>query len=106
MSQEAGQLVNGKYRLVRMLGDGGMGTVRKARHEKLSIPVALKFLHADLNKKQTLVDRFLQEARASAQIRSEHVVRTSDVDTTPDGAAFIVLEYLEGQTLQALYEEY
>ena len=106
MSQEAGQIVNGKYRLERMLGDGGMGTVWKARHEKLSIPVALKFLHADLNRKQTLVDRFLQEARASAQIRSEHVVRTSDVDTTPDGAAFIVLEYLEGQTLQALYEEY
>ncbi len=106
MSQEAGQLVNGKYRLVRMLGDGGMGTVWKAQHEKLSIPVALKFLHAELNRKQTLVDRFLQEARASAQIRSEHVVRTSDVDTTPMGEAFMVLEYLEGKTLQALYEEY
>ena len=106
MSQEAGQLVNGKYRLVRMLGDGGMGTVWKAQHEKLSIPVALKFLHAELNRKQSLVDRFLQEARASAQIRSEHVVRTSDVDTTPAGEAFIVLEYLEGKTLQALYEEY
>jgi serine/threonine protein kinase len=106
MTPEVGQVINGKYRLVSLLGDGGMGTVWKAQHEKLHVSVALKFLHPELNDKQTLVDRFLQEARASAQIKSEYVVRTSDVDTTPDGHAFIVLEYLEGKTLQALYEEY
>jgi eukaryotic-like serine/threonine-protein kinase len=106
MRPQVGQLVNGKYRLVRLLGDGGMGSVFQARHEKLGITVALKFLHVELAKKGGLVDRFLQEARASAQIQSPFVVRVSDVDQTTEGNAFIVLEYLEGQTLQAMYEEF
>ncbi|MFT3764980.1 MAG: serine/threonine-protein kinase [Minicystis sp.] len=104
MRPQVGQVINNKYRLLRLIGDGGMGSVYEARHEVLGTSVALKFLHLELSRRPGLVQRFLQEARVSAQIQSPHVVRVTDVDQTPSGA-FIVMEYLEGKTLQALYEE-
>jgi serine/threonine-protein kinase len=105
MPPQVGQVINNKYRLLRHIGDGGMGSVFEARHEALGTTVALKFLHLEFSRREGLVQRFLQEARASAQIQSPHVVRVSDVDQTSTGDVFIVLEYLEGKTLQALYEE-
>ncbi|WP_437680642.1 protein kinase domain-containing protein [Sorangium sp. So ce131] len=105
MRPQAGQVINNKYRLVRVIGDGGMGSVYEARHEMLGTTVALKFLHPELSRRSGLVQRFLQEARVSAQIQSAHVVRVVDVDQTASGLAFIVMEYLEGKTLQTLYEE-
>jgi eukaryotic-like serine/threonine-protein kinase len=105
MRPQVGQVINNKYRLVRVIGDGGMGSVYEARHEVLGTTVALKFLHPELSRRAGLVQRFLQEARVSAQIQSPHVVRVSDVDQMQTGQAFIVMEYLEGKTLQTLYEE-
>ncbi|MBK9265545.1 MAG: protein kinase [Polyangiaceae bacterium] len=105
MRPQVGQVINNKYRLVRVIGDGGMGSVYEARHEVLGTTVALKFLHPELSRRSGLVQRFLQEARVSAQIQSPHVVRVSDVDQMPNGQPFIVMEYLEGKTLQTLYEE-
>ncbi|MGK4005937.1 protein kinase [Sorangium sp. So ce1036] len=105
MRPQAGQVIHNKYRLVRLIGDGGMGSVYEARHEVLGTTVALKFLHPELSRRPGLVQRFLQEARVSAQIQSAHVVRVVDVDQTASGLAFIVMEYLEGKTLQTLYEE-
>jgi len=105
MRPQVGQVINNKYRLVRVIGDGGMGSVYEARHEVLGTTVALKFLHPELSRRAGLVQRFLQEARVSAQIQSPHVVRVSDVDQMQNGQAFIVMEYLEGKTLQTLYEE-
>ncbi len=105
MPPKVGQVINNKYRLLRHIGDGGMGSVYEARHETLGTTVALKFLHLEFSRREGLVQRFLQEARASARIQSPHVIRVSDVDTTTDNDVFIVLEYLEGKTLQALYEE-
>jgi serine/threonine-protein kinase len=105
MRPQVGQVINNKYRLLRLIGDGGMGSVFEARHEVLGTTVALKFLHPELGRRAGLVQRFLQEAKVSAQIQSPHVVRVSDVDQTSAGLAFIVMEYIEGKTLQALYEE-
>ena len=105
MRPQVGQVINNKYRLNRLIGDGGMGTVYEARHEMLGTLVALKFLHPELTRRTGLVQRFLQEAKVSAQIQSPHVVRVMDVDQTSTGLAFIVLEYLEGRTLQTLYED-
>jgi eukaryotic-like serine/threonine-protein kinase len=105
MRPQVGQVINNKYRLVRTIGDGGMGSVYEARHEVLGTTVALKFLHPELSRRAGLVQRFLQEARVSAAIQSPHVVRVSDVDQMQSGQAFIVMEYLEGKTLQALYED-
>jgi len=105
MRPQVGQIINNKYRLVRIIGDGGMGSVYEARHEVLTTTVALKFLHPELSRRSGLVQRFLQEARVSAHIQSPHVVRVTDVDQTANGLAFIVMEYLEGRTLQTLYED-
>jgi len=104
MHPQVGQVINNKYRLLRLVGDGGMGSVYEARHEVLGTSVALKFLHAELGRRPGLVQRFLQEARVSARIQSPHVVRVTDVDQTANGA-FMVMEFIEGKTLQALYEE-
>src|SRR5262245_12236952 len=99
MSFAEGTIVNGKYRVIRLIGEGGMGSVYEAVHEGLSARVALKLLHPDLAK-TGLGPRFLQEARAAARIKSPHVVSVSDVDQTAGGLPFMVLEFLEGKTLQ------
>jgi len=102
---EVGQLIHNKYRLVRLIGDGGMGSVYEAHHEVLGTSVALKFLHPELARRSGLVQRFLQEARVSARIQSPHVVRVTDVDQTTEGSAFIVMEYIQGKSLQTMYED-
>lgn len=105
MRPQVGQVINNKYRLVRVIGDGGMGSVYEARHEVLGTTVALKFLHPELSRRAGLVQRFLQEARVSAQIQSPHVVRVSDVDQMQTGQPFLVMEYIEGRSLQTVYED-
>jgi len=97
-----GEIVNGKYRLMRLIGEGGMGSVFEAVHEYLGSAVALKFLNPELARRAGLVARFLQEARVSASIRSPHVVLVSDVDQTPDGLPYLVMELLEGESLHGV----
>lgn len=99
---ESGALIGDRYRLIRLIGDGGMGAVYEARHEMLDSPVALKLLHPELARRAGLVERFLREAQVSARIRSPHVTTVTDVARTPDGGAFLVMELLEGETLQAI----
>jgi eukaryotic-like serine/threonine-protein kinase len=95
-----GDVIGGKYRIVRLIGDGGMGTVYEAHHELLDTTVALKFLHSELAKRAGLGSRFLQEARVSARIRSPHVTHVTDVDQTADGSPYLVMELLHGEPLQ------
>ncbi len=96
---EVGQVISGKYKLLRLLGDGGMGSVYEALHEMLGTHVAIKVLHVELSRRAGLIDRFLQEARVSAQIKSPHVVQVTDVDRTPEGVAYLVMELLQGEPL-------
>jgi serine/threonine-protein kinase len=100
MRPAPGDVVGGKYRIVRLIGDGGMGTVYEAHHEFLETTVALKFLHSELAKRAGLGSRFLQEARVSARIRSPHVTHVTDVDQTADGSPYLVMELLHGEPLQ------
>src|SRR6185436_1733305 len=104
MRPKPGELINGKYRLVRLIGDGGMGSVYEARHEYLGTTVALKFLHPELARRPGLVQRFLREARLSATIQSPHVAHVTDVDQASDGGAYLVMELLEGKSLMSLLE--
>ena len=101
---DIGSVINGKYRLVRLVGDGGMGSVYEGLHLVLATRVAIKVLHPDLARRTGLVERFLQEARVAAQIRSPHVVQVTDVDRTSDGHAYIVMELLEGEPLSAVLD--
>ncbi len=99
---EAGETIGGKYRIEERLAKGGMGVVVAATHIKLGIKVALKFLRDDYVKEQRIVDRFVKEAQAAAQIVNEHVCRVSDVEVTDTGVPYIVMELLRGRDLQTV----
>ncbi|MBX3212332.1 MAG: serine/threonine protein kinase [Labilithrix sp.] len=99
---EVGQVISGKYKLLRLLGDGGMGAVYEAEHLTLGTHVAIKVLHSDLARRAGIAERFLQEARVSAQIRSPHVVQVIDVDRTADDVAYLVMELLQGEPLSGV----
>ena len=101
---EIGSVVRGKYRVERLLGEGGMGMVLGAWHELLGQRVALKVLRPDLVANPGLLERFKREAQAASRIRSDHVARVIDVDALADGTPFMVMEYLEGQDLAALLQ--
>jgi serine/threonine-protein kinase len=94
-----GAVLAGKYRVERVLGQGGMGVVVEARHMVLEDRVALKFLLPDFAQHPDASARFLREARAAVKIKSEHVARVSDVGTLETGAPYMVMEYLDGSDL-------
>ena len=98
---QIGQTLNGKYEIVRLLGEGGMAFVYEAKHQRLQQRVAIKLLTPDFAHDAELVSRFEREARAVARLRSRHVTRVMDVDTTADGIPYIVMEFLEGRDLDA-----
>ena len=83
-----GDIIADRYQVERLLGKGAMGVVFAARHVRLSQVVAIKFLLPEATGNAQLVARFLREARAVANLRSEHVVRVSDVDTLPNGTPY------------------
>jgi serine/threonine-protein kinase len=94
-----GTVLAQKYRVERVLGQGGMGVVVEARHIALEERVALKFLLPDYANHPEASGRFLREARAAVKIKSEHVARVSDVGTLETGAPYMVMEYLDGSDL-------
>jgi serine/threonine-protein kinase len=99
---EVGETLAGKYVVERILGQGGMGVVVAARHVSLDERVAIKFLLREALDVPGFADRFANEARACARLKSEHVARVRDVDQLPDGTPFMVMEYLEGKDLAAI----
>jgi serine/threonine-protein kinase len=94
-----GQILAGKFRIERVLGQGGMGVVVAATHIQLDERVALKFLLPEALGNPEAVARFAREARAAVKIKSEHVARVSDVGTLESGSPYMVMEYLDGQDL-------
>ncbi len=99
-----GDLLAGKYRIERVLGQGGMGVVVAAIHEALDERVALKFLLPEALTNQEAVARFTREARAAVKIRSEYVARVTDVGTLESGSPYMVMEYLQGADLSQYLE--
>jgi serine/threonine protein kinase len=94
-----GDVVARKYRIDRVLGEGGMGVVVAATDTQLDRRVAIKFLLPEALTSPDIVARFAREARAAAKIHGEHVVRIIDVGELETGAPYIVMEYLEGGDL-------
>ena len=97
--------VIGNHRLVDVLGTGGMGAVYLAEHIYIGTRAAIKILHEQYAAESDAVARLLQEARAAAGIGHGNIVAVSDFGETPDGLAYIVMEYIEGRPLDALLEE-
>jgi serine/threonine protein kinase len=98
-----GAMLSPSIRLFRPLGEGGMGSVWLAEHLALGTPVAVKFLHRSLVQNEACGARFRREALAAARIRSPHVVQILDQGVS-DGLPYIVMELLEGETLEAAIE--
>ena len=94
-----GTVLAGKYRVERVIGEGGMGVVVEAKHIALDERVAMKFLTAAYATHPEASARFLREARAAVKIKSEHVARVSDVGTLENGAPYMVMELLQGNDL-------
>lgn len=98
---KAGEIIAGKYEVVRTLGEGGMAVVFEALHLRLRQRLAIKVLRPDIPEFSEVLARFEREARATARLRSVHTARIVDVDTLPNGLPYIVMEYLEGLDLDA-----
>jgi serine/threonine-protein kinase len=102
---DVGDVLDGKYRVDRVIGQGGMGVVLGATHLALEKRVAVKLLLPEMLSNAAVVVRFEREARAAAMLRSEHVVRILDVGFAGEEGPYMVMEFLEGQDLEALAEQ-
>jgi serine/threonine protein kinase len=96
-----GDLIGGLYRLERPLGRGAMGSVWLARHERLDAEMAVKLINAEAARSVVVRSRFEREAKLVARVKSIHVTKMIDHGVSEDGTSYIVMEYLEGETLSA-----
>jgi len=99
-----GTLLAERYRIVRLLAEGGMGVVYEAEHLELGRRVAIKTLLSELQGQPRLIQRFVREARATCTISHPNVVSVLDIDQTADGLVFFVMEYLEGSDVSQVLE--
>ncbi|MCU0686311.1 MAG: protein kinase [Polyangiaceae bacterium] len=95
-----GDTLAAKYRLTRQLGRGGMGAVYEATHLRLGQKVAIKVVLPEVARRSELAFRFEHEARVAARLRGRHTVRVLDIDVTPEGLPYLVMELLEGRSLR------
>lgn len=104
MTLEIGRILAGKYRVERLLGQGGMGVVLAVRHLELHEEFAIKLMQGREFANPRAVERFLREARAAVRLRSktEHIVQVHDVGRIESGEPYIVMELLSGQDLSDL----
>ncbi len=99
MHLEIGQLLDNKYRIVRLLGEGGMGAVYEGENIRIRHRVAIKVLHPSVADDSAARERFEREAQAAGHIGSEHIVEVFDLGELPGGARYMVMEFLAGETL-------
>jgi eukaryotic-like serine/threonine-protein kinase len=95
----AGSIIGGKYRVLRLIGSGGMGTVWEGAHVTLGTRVAIKFIKPRFSDQAEARARFEIEARAAAKLNSKHAVHVFDYGVSPEGLPYIVMEFLEGESL-------
>jgi serine/threonine-protein kinase len=96
---ELGTLLGGTYRIVRLIGSGGMGQVFEATHERLAVRYAVKVVRPDVRDHPDALPRFMREAQVTSRLRHPGIVSVVDFNTLPNGSAFLVMEYLEGEPL-------
>jgi serine/threonine protein kinase len=103
---EAGHVIDGKYRLVRLIGTGGMGSVYEGENLLIRRRVAIKILHAASTGNVDAIRRFEREAQAAGEIGNDHILEVLDLGSLPSGDRYMVMEYLDGETLAARIERH
>src|SRR5271166_1619583 len=101
---QAGDVLGGRYEIIQLLGEGGMGAVYKATDRELDRPVALKLIRPELASSSSMLARFKQELLLSRQVTHKNVIRIYDLGDA-DGVKFISMEFVEGRDLRALIQE-
>ncbi|HKO47063.1 MAG TPA: serine/threonine-protein kinase [Polyangiaceae bacterium] len=101
MSLEVGQLLDNKYRIVKMIGEGGMGAVFEGENVRINRRVAIKVLHAAFAGNSDVMQRFEREAQAAGRIGNDHILEVLDLGNLPDGDRFIIMEFLDGEPLSS-----
>lgn len=100
-----GHVVAGRYRIVELLGEGGMGAVYRGEHVTLQKRVAVKFLHPEMSRASDIVSRFQREAQAAAILDHPNVVAAHDFGRDDDGSFFLVMDFVDGATLGTVLEK-
>jgi serine/threonine-protein kinase len=103
-SYKPGFILDGKYRIERVVAEGGMGIVYEAFELAQKTRVAIKVMGAAASADEGAVERFRREARAAMRIRSDHVAKVFNIATASDGCLYIVMEFLDGGTLAERFE--
>jgi len=101
---EPGDVLGGRYEILQLLGEGGMGAVYKAQDQELDRPVALKLIRPELASNPSILARFKQELLLSRQVTHKNVIRIFDLGDA-DGVKFITMEFVEGRDLRALIQK-
>jgi len=99
MSLTTGEIIEGKYRIVRLIGEGGMGAVYEGENTRIHRRVAIKVLHAGVAENQEAVQRFEREAQAAGRIGNDHILEVIDMGSLSNGDHFMVMEFLDGEPL-------
>jgi serine/threonine-protein kinase len=99
MSLSTGEIIEGKYRIVRLIGEGGMGAVYEGENTRIHRRVAIKVLHQGVAENQEAVQRFEREAQAAGRIGNDHILEVIDMGTLSNGDHFMVMEFLDGEPL-------
>ena len=99
-----GATIDGRYAIERVLGEGGMGLVYRARHIVLNKPLAVKVLRPDVSRDAEIITRFRQEAQSASAIGNQHIIDISDFGTLPDASTYFVMEFLDGSDLTKVIE--
>jgi serine/threonine-protein kinase len=100
-----GALVRGRYRILSKIGEGGMGAVYKAKHTGFDELRAIKVLNREFTFDESLHERFKREAYITRKLQHPNAVRVEDIDEAEDGSPFIVMEYIEGESLKQVIRE-
>ncbi|MFP6684130.1 MAG: serine/threonine-protein kinase, partial [Polyangiaceae bacterium] len=100
-----GTVVDGRYRLERVVGRGGMGTVYACRHVVVGRAFAMKVLRSGVERSEEVLQRFIREAQATNEIESRHICEMTDFGQLPGGAFYVVMELLDGMSLTRALRE-
>jgi eukaryotic-like serine/threonine-protein kinase len=104
VSLELGEVIQDKYRIVRLIGQGGMGAVYEGLNQLIARRVAIKILHGGLASQAGVVERFEREAQAAGRIGNDHILEVLDMGRLNNGDRFMVMEFLDGETLEERVE--